>query len=102
MPKLYKMTKSVVFFSEKANSHELREEGEMWLARDDGAASPDVFEVTSLDEMPEGWTPDCVPWGQDGDTSAGQWFDETSRKKIATLEKKIAKLNEELNSLVNR
>lgn len=119
MRKLYKATKisNVVFVSDKTDKKELFTEAQHWFEQEINQngdnpvvgefASTDISELTSLENLPDMWTPECCIWGiQPSDNfpdqyhvTCSQWFNEEKLAKVNNLKAEIARLTEELDSL---
>lgn len=119
MRKLYKATKisTVVFVSDKTDKKELFTEAQHWFEQeikqncDDPVAGEfartDISELTSLENLPDMWTPESCIWGiQSSDNfpdqyyvTCSQWFNEEKLARVNNLKAEIARLTEELDSL---
>lgn len=120
MKKLYKATYevSVVFFTKHTDQSILSTEAHNWLRKQmernidqDNSISNSISfvtvnELTSLDDLPKGWSLDLLPWGQvevcADECTVGGWFENQQEEKLAKIESlkaEIAKLTDELSSL---
>jgi hypothetical protein len=122
MKKIYKATyeASVVFFTEQENDvclgdeSVLRSEARRWIKKEDEqngffAGSLVVSELKGLDDLPKGWSLDSLPWGEievcADECTIGVWFENQQEERLAkidALKAEIAKLTDELNSLVEQ
>lgn len=106
MTKLYKATKtlSTVFFSDSTDKIQLKVEAETYLEKEEeNIVFPiNISEVSCLEDLPENWNGKTTPWGLEPITCA-EWFSRKNNeklKKVNSIKAEIARLNEELNSLM--
>lgn len=66
-----------------------------------GHTSMKVSEVKGPDDLPEGWSKDCFVWGAEEEITVARWFSDMAEneERIGELERQIADLKEELESL---
>ena len=118
MKKIYKASYelSVVFFADCELGVVRSVEARKWIKRqyeqngdyDNVTSYLVVSELKGLDDLPKGWSPDLLPWGEievcADECTIGGWFENQQEEKLAKIESlkaEILKLTDELKMLTH-